>query len=73
MLERLNSWSDGGVAQAFRTEDLIRNLMLYIATGRIESSLWFYRSFLLECHGRTPLAGRGSHRHSRVPEGDAQR
>jgi microsomal epoxide hydrolase len=53
MLERLNSWSDGGVAQAFRIDDLITNLMLYIATGRIESSLWFYRSFLLECDGRT--------------------
>ncbi len=53
MLERLNSWSDGGVAQAFRIDDLITNLLLYIATGRIESSLWFYRSFLLECEGRT--------------------
>jgi pimeloyl-ACP methyl ester carboxylesterase len=53
MLERLNSWSDGGVAQAFRIDDLITNLLLYIATGRIESSLWFYRSFLLECDGRT--------------------
>jgi pimeloyl-ACP methyl ester carboxylesterase len=53
MLERLNSWSDGGVAQAFRIDDVITNLVLYIATGRIESSLWFYRSFLLECHGMT--------------------
>ena len=53
MLERLNSWSDGGVAEAFRIDDLITNLMLYLATGRIESSLWFYRSFLLECEGRT--------------------
>jgi microsomal epoxide hydrolase len=53
MLERLNAWSDGGVEQAFRIDDLITNLMLYIATGRIESSLWFYRSFLLECRGRT--------------------
>ena len=53
MLERLNSWSDGGVARAFRIDDLITNLMLYVATGRIESSLWFYRSFLLECEGRT--------------------
>jgi microsomal epoxide hydrolase len=53
MLERLNSWSDGGVAQAFRIDDLITNLLLYLATGRIDSSLWFYRSFLLECRGRT--------------------
>jgi microsomal epoxide hydrolase len=53
MLERLNAWSDGGVAQAFRIDDLITNLILYIATARIESSLWFYRSFLLECEGRT--------------------
>jgi microsomal epoxide hydrolase len=53
MLERLNAWSDGGVAQAFRIDDLITNLMLYVATGRVESSLWFYRSFLLECDGRT--------------------
>jgi microsomal epoxide hydrolase len=53
MLERLNSWSDGGVANAFRIDDLITDLMLYVATGRIESSLWFYRSFLLECNGRT--------------------
>jgi pimeloyl-ACP methyl ester carboxylesterase len=52
MLERLNSWSDGGLS-AFRIDDLITNLMLYVATGRIESSLWFYRSFLLECEGRT--------------------
>jgi pimeloyl-ACP methyl ester carboxylesterase len=58
MLERLNSWSDGGVAHAFRTDDLITNLLLYIATGRIESSLWFYRSFLLECEGRTHPAAR---------------
>ena len=53
MLERLNSWSDGGIAQAFRIDDLITNLLLYIASGRIESSLWFYRSFFLECEGRT--------------------
>jgi pimeloyl-ACP methyl ester carboxylesterase len=43
MLERLNAWSDGGVSEAFRIDDLITNLMLYVATGRIESSLWFYR------------------------------
>jgi pimeloyl-ACP methyl ester carboxylesterase len=53
MLERLNAWSDGGVAEAFRVEDLTTNFLLYIATGRIESSLWFYRSFLLESEGRT--------------------
>jgi pimeloyl-ACP methyl ester carboxylesterase len=53
MLERLNSWSDGGVENAFSIDDLITDLMLYVATGRIESSLWFYRSFLLECEGRT--------------------
>jgi pimeloyl-ACP methyl ester carboxylesterase len=53
MLERFNSWSDGGVANAFRIDDLITDLMLYVATGRIESSLWFYRSFLLECNGKT--------------------
>jgi pimeloyl-ACP methyl ester carboxylesterase len=58
MLERLNAWSDGGVAEAFRVDDLITNLLLYIATGRIESSLWFYRSFLLECDGRTHPSGR---------------
>jgi microsomal epoxide hydrolase len=58
MLERLNSWSDGGVADAFRIDDLITNLLLYIATGRIESSLWFYRSFLLECDGRTHPSAR---------------
>jgi pimeloyl-ACP methyl ester carboxylesterase len=53
MLERFNAWSDGGVERAFHIDDLITNLMLYVATGRIESSLWFYRSFLLECEGRT--------------------
>jgi pimeloyl-ACP methyl ester carboxylesterase len=58
MLERLNSWSDGGVAKAFRIDDLIMNLLVYIATGRIESSLWFYRSFLLECDGRTHPSAR---------------
>jgi pimeloyl-ACP methyl ester carboxylesterase len=58
MLERLNSWSDGGLAKAFRIDDLITNLLLYIATGRIESSLWFYRSFLLECDGRTHPSAR---------------
>jgi pimeloyl-ACP methyl ester carboxylesterase len=58
MLERLNAWSDGGVAHAFSIDDLITNLLLYIATGRIESSLWFYRSFLLECDGRTHPSGR---------------
>jgi pimeloyl-ACP methyl ester carboxylesterase len=58
MLERLNAWSDGGVARAFHIDDLITNLLLYIATGRIESSLWFYRSFLLECGGRTHPPGR---------------
>jgi pimeloyl-ACP methyl ester carboxylesterase len=58
MLERLNSWSDGGVAQAFRIDDLITNLMLYVASGRIESSLWFYRTFLLECEGRTHPSNR---------------
>jgi len=58
MLERLNSWSDGGVAQAFSIDDLVTNLLLYIATGRIESSLWFYRSFLLETEGRTHPAAR---------------
>jgi microsomal epoxide hydrolase len=58
MLERLNAWSDGGVAEAFRVDDLITNLLLYIATGRIESSLWFYRSFLLECEGRTHPSAR---------------
>jgi pimeloyl-ACP methyl ester carboxylesterase len=58
MLERLNAWSDGGVAEAFRIDDLITNLMLYLATGRIESSLWFYRSFLLECEGRPHPASR---------------
>jgi pimeloyl-ACP methyl ester carboxylesterase len=57
MLERLNSWSDGGLA-AFHIDDLITNLMLYVATGRIESSLWFYRSFLLECQGRTHPSAR---------------
>ena len=58
MLERFNAWSDGGVARAFRIDDLITNLMLYVATGRIESSLWFYRSFLLECEGMTHPPGR---------------
>jgi pimeloyl-ACP methyl ester carboxylesterase len=58
MLERLNAWSDGGVAQAFDVDDLITNLMLHVATGRIESSLWFYRSFLLECQGRTHPSAR---------------
>jgi pimeloyl-ACP methyl ester carboxylesterase len=58
MLERMNSWSDGGVARAFRIDDLITNLLLHIATGRIESALWFYRSFLLECQGRTHPAAR---------------
>jgi pimeloyl-ACP methyl ester carboxylesterase len=66
MLERLNSWSDGGVAHAFRIDDLITNLLLYIATGRVESSLWFYRSFLLECEGRTHPSAR-----VRVPTGVA--
>jgi pimeloyl-ACP methyl ester carboxylesterase len=58
MLERFNSWSDGGLARAFRIDDLITSLMLYVATGRIESSLWFYRSFLLECEGMTHPSGR---------------
>jgi pimeloyl-ACP methyl ester carboxylesterase len=58
MLERLNSWSDGGVAEAFRIDHLITNLLLYVATGRVESSLWFYRSFLLECRGRTHPSAR---------------
>ena len=58
MLERLNAWSDGGVTSAFRIDDLITNLMLYVATGRVESSLWFYRSFLLESGGRTHPEGR---------------
>jgi len=58
MLERLNSWSDGGVTQAFCIDDLITNLMLYVGTGRIASSSWFYRSFLLECGGRTHPAAR---------------
>jgi pimeloyl-ACP methyl ester carboxylesterase len=57
LLERLNAWSEGGL-EAFRIDDLITNLVLYIATGRIESSLWFYRSFLLECEGRTHPSAR---------------
>jgi microsomal epoxide hydrolase len=52
MLERFNSWSDGGV-DAFKIDDLVTDLMLYVATDRIESSLWFYRSFLLETGGHT--------------------
>jgi microsomal epoxide hydrolase len=53
MIEKFNGWSDGGVEKAFRIDDLITNLMLYVATGRVASPLWFYRGFLLECEGRT--------------------
>ncbi|MDP8999545.1 MAG: epoxide hydrolase [Myxococcota bacterium] len=55
MLEKFRSWSDcgGDLDAAFGKDDLITNVMLYVATGRADSSLWFYRGFFLEAGGRT--------------------
>jgi microsomal epoxide hydrolase len=60
MLERLRSWSDcnGELDSTFTKDDLITNVMLYVATGRVDSSLAFYRGFLLETGGHTHPAGR---------------
>ena len=60
MLEKFRSWSDcgGDLDAAFSKDDLITNIMLYVATGRTESPLWFYRAFLLEGGGRTRPAAK---------------
>jgi pimeloyl-ACP methyl ester carboxylesterase len=54
MLEKFRSWSDCGadLHTTFTKDDLITNVMLYVATKRADSSLWFYRGFHLE-GGRT--------------------
>jgi microsomal epoxide hydrolase len=54
MLEKFRLWSDchGDLDATFRKDDLITNLMLYVATGSVSSSLWFYRGLLLD-GGRT--------------------
>jgi pimeloyl-ACP methyl ester carboxylesterase len=55
MLEKFHSWSDcgGDLDAAFTKDDLITNVMLYVATRRADSALWFYRGFLLEGGGHT--------------------
>jgi len=55
MLEKPRAWSDcsDDIDAAFTKDDIITNVMLYVATGRADSSLWFYRGFFLEAAGRT--------------------
>jgi microsomal epoxide hydrolase len=53
--EKFRAWSDcgGDHDAAFSKDDLLTNVMLYVATGRAGSPLWFYRGFFLEAGGGT--------------------
>lgn len=55
MLEKFKIWSDSGTgfAPAFTLDQLLTNLMVYLGTSTIDSSVWFYRGVLDETHGKT--------------------
>lgn len=50
VLEKFYSWSDhqGDLSSCFSKNQLISNLMIYLTTDSVQSSIWLYRSFLTE-------------------------
>lgn len=55
ILEKFKIWSDSdaGFAPAFTLDQLLTDLMIYLVTGTIDSSVWFYRGVLDETLGKT--------------------
>lgn len=55
ILEKFKHWSDSGdnIENAFTKDQLLTNLMLYLVSNTIDSSIWFYRGFAVETGGRT--------------------
>jgi epoxide hydrolase len=55
ILEKFKIWSDSGAgfAPAFTLDQLLTNLTIYLVTGTIGSSVWFYRGLLDETQGKS--------------------
>ena len=53
ILEKFKHWSDSGkdLESTFTMEQLLTNIMIYLTTKTIDSSLWFYRGWLNETGG----------------------
>jgi microsomal epoxide hydrolase len=68
VLEKFQRWGDthGDIESRFSRDDLITNLMLYLATGTVGSAIWLYHGAVLEAQ-----AGRIRDLQVRVPTGIA--
>jgi microsomal epoxide hydrolase len=55
ILEKFKIWSDSGdrFEPTFMKEDLLTDVMIYLVSGTIDSSVWFYRGVLDETGGKT--------------------
>ena len=55
ILEKFKIWSDSGdgFAPAFTLDQLLTDVMIYLVTDTIDSSVWFYRGVLDETGGKT--------------------
>lgn len=53
IVEKMKAWSDSGdsIEDAFSKDQILSNVMLYLVTGTIDSSIWFYRGFVMETGG----------------------
>jgi microsomal epoxide hydrolase len=55
MFEKFKIWSDSGsdFSPAFTIDQLLTNLMIYLTTDSIASSIWFYRGLIDETRGKS--------------------
>lgn len=55
IVSKFKAWSDskGGIETAFTKDQLLTNVMIYVLNENIDSSIWFYRGFVMETGGQT--------------------
>ncbi|MGW1886916.1 epoxide hydrolase family protein [Streptomyces sp. NPDC001970] len=60
ILEKFKVWSDSGddIESAFTKDELLTNLMIYLATNTVDSSLWYYRGLAMETGGSFSPGGK---------------
>jgi len=58
VLEKFHRWGDthGNIESRFNKDDLITNLLLYLGTDTVTSSIWLYHGAVLEMMSGTPAA-----------------
>ena len=58
VLEKFHRWGDthGDIESRFSKDDLITNILLYLATDTVTSSIWLYHGAVLEAKSGVPAA-----------------